>query len=1051
MAGKSQATAANRAPKPCALHGSWLPAESGGQFVVWGEQARTPRRSRGPLHPFCLAKQPLERAILDAWVPAAGNPGPSTERTQVWITAPAVGRRPSPSVELLADLGSDPPTPDAWGHWRVAAVRVSDPLALLERLPERDILGDRTIRIGHDLRFWAHLLAALEQAVRRHEYLPSMFAAQFDGFTVRGNRRKKPKIEFGHSWELADSARERIARSFERGMPLSCRALSAEEPDAPEGRAAIPAARSLAEHFLHVQLQAIVARTKHTQKLLQAFDGTYPSHGLSKSSSHISLPPITQATWEQWWQWHRRIQRASAEVDEQVCFRLADTPHDSPDDWRLQWLLSSRRDPSLLVPLEQFWKSDRDQRPKRLVREVLLQLGQAARLYDRLWEGMASEAPSELVLRREEALDFLRLQAPILQGAGFRVIVPAWWTSAGQRRLRLRLTPQSSLTGGVGAEPTGLLGINHLVKFKAEVVLDGTPLTREEWARVVEAKQGLVEVRGQWMELQPAEVGRLEEFWQKGQELVTMTVRETLQAAATESGPEIVHEGELGDLLAGLSGSGALEQLPQPRHFQGALRPYQMRGYSWLAYLERIGCGACLADDMGLGKTIQVIAAILGDRSRDPDGGPTLLVAPTSVLGNWQREVRRFAPTLIPYVHHGPKRPKTPAPFKKAVAGADIVVVSFAGARLDVNVLTKVAWRRLVVDECQNAKNPSAAVTKALRRIRAESRIALTGTPVENRLMDLWSLFSIINPGYLGTMTAFRKNVERPIMRHRDAEVASALRKMVRPFILRRMKTDKRIISDLPGKVEQNALCNLTPEQASLYEAVVRDVEQRLKQSKVDGIKRAGLVLSTLTRLKQICNHPAQFLQDGSAFSASRSHKLARVCAMLDEIEAEGESALVFTQFREVGKQLRSLFRKRYGGPVYYLHGGTPRARREHMVEEFQDPNTERGIFVLSLRAGGVGINLTRANHVIHFDRWWNPAVENQATDRAYRIGQEKCVMVHKMITMGTLEERIDEVIESKRELAEEIVGSGESWLSKLDNATFRRLISLDRGDAVIG
>ena len=306
----------------------------------------------------------------------------------------------------------------------------------------------------------------------------------------------------------------------------------------------------------------------------------------------------------------------------------------------------------------------------------------------------------------------------------------------------------------------------------------------------------------------------------------------------------------------------------------------------------------------------------------------------------------------------------------------------------------------------------------------------------------------MLNPGYLGTVAEFRKKFEKPIMKEGERATAERLRSLVRPFILRRMKTDKAIIKDLPDKLEQNSYCNLTLEQATLYEAVVRDMEAKLEAE--EGIERLGLVLSTLMKLKQICNHPAQFLQDASEFSETRSHKLARVCEMLDEIAAERESALVFTQFTEIGRGLEALFRQRYGGTVYYLHGGTPRARREHMVEEFQRPDSDPSIFVLSLRAGGTGITLTRANHVIHFDRWWNPAVENQATDRAYRIGQTKTVFVHKMVTMGTLEERIDELIESKKKLADDIVGSDESWLASLDNETFRGLVSLDSGSAVV-
>ena len=1033
---------------PCVLHGGWLPGDSDGKFVVWAEVTHGSRRSRKDDHPFHLQAAERLGALAQAWPRPGADEGFGVERIRAWTVLPGDGNAPAPSLELQADLDRDSSAATSWGCWRVDALQIADPVAMLEQLPGKDPQGIRTVRIGQDLRFWSRLLASLEDAVRRHEYLPAVFAIRSD---ARASRRKKSgawDARFDAGWELADAARERIVDTYSLAMPGACRALRSRAPADASGQGVMPDARMLASHFLAVHLEALVARARMPRFVLGAFDRSFPIHALP--ADNPLLEPISEATWQQWRKWRDRIQRSSLDADERICFRLADAPHTSPDDWRLEWLVSSRRDPSLQVPLADFWARGTSRRPSsRSVREVLLQLGQAARLYGKLWEGMDSDAPQGLALNREEALDFLRYQAPVLQGAGFRVIVPAWWTVTGQRRLRLRLTSQGAAGGAPGTESSGLLGFDTLVDFKPQLVLDGTPLTREEWERVVAAKQGLVELRGQWMELGGDEVSRLEEFWESGDSLHRMTVGDVLRTGAGADAPEIVHDGEAGRLLAGFCGTGALEQLEQPAGFAGQLRPYQLRGYSWLSYLERLGFGACLADDMGLGKTIQVLATILEDRARQPDGGPTLLVAPTSVLGNWHREARRFAPSLATYVHHGPGRPRSAESFASAVLGADIVVVSFAGARLDVGVLSKIQWRRLVVDESQNAKNPSAAVTKALRRIRAKRRVALTGTPVENRLMDLWSLFSFINPGYLGTVTEFRKSIERPIMKDRNRVAAARLRGMVQPFILRRMKTDKAIIQDLPDKVEQNSNCNLTPEQASLYEAVVRDVEASIGEA--EGINRQGLMLSTLTRLKQICNHPAQFLQDASEFSESRSHKLARVCEMLDEIEAEGESALVFTQFTEIGKSLEALFRKRYGGAVYYLHGGTPRARREHMVEEFQNPDTERAIFVLSLRAGGTGITLTRANHVIHFDRWWNPAVENQATDRAYRIGQEKRVLVHKMVTIGTLEERIDELIESKRQLAEEIVGSGESWLANLDNETFRKLIALERSDAVVG
>jgi len=358
-----------------------------------------------------------------------------------------------------------------------------------------------------------------------------------------------------------------------------------------------------------------------------------------------------------------------------------------------------------------------------------------------------------------------------------------------------------------------------------------------------------------------------------------------------------------------------------------------------------------------------------------------------------------------------------------------------------------VQWQRVVVDEAQNIKNPQAAQTKAILKLSASHRLALTGTPVENRLRDLWSIFNFLNPGYLGKEAQFRKSFELPIQKENDKVCSEMLKKLIEPFILRRVKTDKRIINDLPDKIEQKMFCTLSPEQASLYEAVVRDVEQQLEEA--EGMQRRGLILSTLLKLKQICNHPMQFLQDGSAFTTERSHKLQRLGEMLEEVIESGESALIFTQFTEIGDALQRHLEQQKHYNTYYLHGGTSPARRERMIAEFQDSATEPSLFILSLRAGGVGLNLTKANHVFHFDRWWNPAVEDQATDRAFRIGQRKNVFVHKFVSMGTMEERIDEMIEDKKRLSSLVVGSDEAWLTELDNDTFKSLIALRRSAVV--
>ena len=1044
----------------CVLHGGWLPAASGGKLLIWGESVRALGRPRKDEHPFQLRQDELVAAIREAGAALAGDaeehPGVVSS---AWAVLPGDGTRPAPSLELQAELEDEGTEPAAQLQaWRIDAVeitRLPELLGLFDSGPSHSV---PSIRCGHDLRFWQRLAERLLWSVRRHEYLPSIVPVP-PGQARRPKRRRTKAIEsdvrFESSWELAEFAEDGIVGAFSGAMASVCGALWMDDPRKTAGGIQVRDPAGLVRHFLAVQLDRTVRGTRFPRTAVKRFEGTFLQGALAAPSESVrdeSASRIGSHTWEQWRRWRGRIQRSASDADERICFRLEDPDPALPDAWRLEWLLSSRRDPSLLVPLATFWENrNSDQPPARVVREVLLQLGQAARLYDRLWDGMDSDAPSEIVLDRDEALAFLRRQAPILQGAGFRVIVPAWWTVTGQRRLRLRLAARKTMQAdGAGSAGSGLLGLDRLVEYEPRIVLDGEVLTQEEWERITAAKEGLIQVRGQWMELREGEVSRLEEYWDAADSPREMTVGGLIRAEAG-TGPdsvEVARDGELGRMLAALRGESSLEMLAQPARFEGRLREYQVRGLSWLAYLEQLGFGACLADDMGLGKTIQVIATVLEDKNRNADAGPTLLVAPTSVLGNWQRETRRFAPTLSTFIHHGPQRARSVSALTAATQRADIVIVSFGVARSDAAVLRAMDWRRLVVDEAQNIKNPSAAVTKAVRGIGANRRIALTGTPVENRLMDLWSLFSIINPGYLGSVTDFRKNVERPIMQRRNRAAGEQLRGMVRPFILRRMKTDKAIIKDLPAKVEQNSFCNLTPEQATLYEAVVRDLEAKLEAE--SGIERQGLMFATLMRLKQICNHPAQYLQDASDFSESRSHKLARVCEMLDEIEAEGESALVFTQFAEVGKSLEALFRRRYGGAVYYLHGATPRARREHMVEEFQNPDGERAIFVLSLRAGGTGITLTRANHVIHFDRWWNPAVENQATDRAFRIGQDKTVFVHKMVTIGTLEERIDELIESKKSLAEEIVATDESWLADLDNRAFRALIALDRRDAVL-
>ncbi len=483
------------------------------------------------------------------------------------------------------------------------------------------------------------------------------------------------------------------------------------------------------------------------------------------------------------------------------------------------------------------------------------------------------------------------------------------------------------------------------------------------------------------------------------------------------------------------------EGLPPPRGFRGELRPYQLRGYSWLHFLRRWGLGACLADDMGLGKTVQALSLFQRDRE---EGGraPVLLVCPTSVVENWRKEAERFTPELPVLIHHGAGRARGGA-LREAAERHALVVSTYALVQRDIEALSAIRWGGVVLDEAQNIKNPATKGAQAVRSLASEYRVALTGTPVENHVGDLWSIMQFLNPGFLGSEAEFRRRFFLPIQARGDETAAAKLRSITRPFILRRLKTDRTIIADLPEKMEMKVFCTLTREQASLYEAVVGDAVREI--ARAEGIKRKGMVLATLSRLKQVCTHPAQFLGDNSPIPG-RSGKLARLTEMLEEVLAEGDRALVFTQFAEMGEILRAHLQENFAREVLFLHGGVTRRRRDEMIERFQAGGPDGPpIFVLSLKAGGTGLNLTAAAHVFHFDRWWNPAVEEQATDRAFRIGQGKNVQVHKFVCAGTVEEKIDAMLEAKKGVAARIVGAGEAWLTELSDAELKDVFALRR------
>lgn len=822
----------------------------------------------------------------------------------------------------------------------------------------------------------------------------------------------------------------------------------------------------------------------------------------------------------------------------------------TPDEWRLQLALQSKQDEAAVYGAKlgadgsisgrwpAAWNDDVRERAE----------GWLERLRASLPAERLAGGPKDMLgapLDDEAAWRFLSADSDRLLAAGWRVMLPGWWEAATRKkpRLKAKIAPES---GGKGSS---LFGLDAIIDFDWRVAIGDVDLSEEEFAALVARNQRLVRFRGQWIALDPAllaQIRRMMTGMDKSQGLSFQDVMQLhllgdgsdeggdeTEASAEETAGRVRLEVELNEHLAALFAQlGRPSEWPlpdEPEGLQATLRNYQREGFGWLTTLRRFGLGAVLADDMGLGKTVQLIAYLLQLRHDTPPDKrrAALIVCPTSVLGNWQKELARFAPVLSVSLHYGGGRVEDPEEFQALAAASDVVLTSFATASLDQELLQSYVWAAICLDEAQNIKNAQTKQSVAVRSLSAGQRIALTGTPIENRLAELWSIYDFIAPGYLGTQRAFQERFATPIERNRDERRTAELRRLVGPFMLRRKKKDPHIQLDLPDKNEMKTYVPLTPEQSALYEQTVNELLERMRE--LEGIERKGAILAALTRLKQVCDHPALLAKDARAGNASedrqsgtpggrqpptaedrhpnnsggrqptasedrhssnsegsqpttaedwqtdaavaappvetasapaseaeiaetvaRSAKLERLLAMVKELREEDDRCLIFTQYVGMGEMLRRVLSEELGEPVLYLNGSTSKTARDRMIERFQSrtlpPDEQPNVFILSLKAGGVGLNLTAANHVFHFDRWWNPAVENQATDRAYRMGQTKDVQVHKFISLGTLEERIDEMLESKQQLSDNVISSSEGWITELSNDDLRDLITLRRG-----
>jgi non-specific serine/threonine protein kinase len=1022
------------------LHACW----SHPTLRVWGESehrrvgvrrraANHPPSKPWP-HPFAAEwrelHDALERVGLTDWKDAA--------RQDLTLRIPSYPRTPQASPQAhrfeSAEAGEGGV---ASALWTMPAVYLSGTTSrAMDFLLGLPAAAPQGVAIGDTLRGMAEVAKLALELVARGRVLPVLERPSGRGWTV------------GWRPVLSDPADEERFAVLARALPGACWAAEpAREDDGVAGLLATLVDRCVRQALVGSRVvPPRKARRSAAEWWLIALTDRF---GAFSADAH-TVEPLANALAA----WSRSIV-PPGRGGVRTCFFL--TPPagaedgSTPDDpWLLDFLLQSVDDPSLMVTAEEVWRSPRPIRVLRSVADpqerLIADLGRAMRLFPPLEPALRTPHPTQAELTAEEAFRFLREGAPLLSQAGFAVRVPPWWNRPAARLgVKLRARPAVPRENGPGR-----FGLDAIVAYDWEVSLGGSSISAEEFRALAGRKVPLVRFRGEWVELKPSEVEaalRIFDRHATGEMTAAQLLR--LAAGAEEvaeglplSGVEA--EGWLGELLAG-AGDAQARPVPTPAGFNGKLRPYQRRGVGWLVFLDSLGVGACLADDMGLGKTPQTLALLVKEREgRGKKRLPaTLLVCPMSLVGNWQRESARFAPGLKVHVHHGAER-LSGAALQEAVRGSDLVLTTYALAARDRDELASVEWGRVVLDEAQNVKNAAARQSQAVRAFRTPRRIALTGTPVENRLAELWSILDFLNPGLLGPVTAFRRRFATPIERFHDAERAAELQRLTRPFILRRLKTDRRIIRDLPEKHEMRVFCNLTREQASLYQATVDEMLARIEAS--EGIERRGLVLATLTRLKQVCNHPAHLLRDGSALEG-RSGKVARLEEIMEEVLELGDRALVFTQFAEMGHLLRGHLEARFGSEVPFLHGATSKTARDSLVARFQEGDGP-SILLLSLKAGGTGLNLTAANHVIHFDRWWNPAVEDQATDRAFRIGQRRDVQVRKLVCAGTLEERIDAMIEEKKQLAESVLGAGEAWLTELSTAQLRQVVAL-AADAV--
>ncbi|MDJ0598105.1 MAG: DEAD/DEAH box helicase [Crocosphaera sp.] len=1040
------------------LHGTWIENTQEKYFFIWGETWRSlsddiASKDSILVYPFSVDKEEIIKQLNSHDIKIKNEKNIEKVSTIFYLPSKCIAKSKKTIPLLSTELQEEDFKQKniKFIAWEIEGIKlnIDNTLSLLSQFP-LGLTNNSENFIGEDLKFWTHIYRWSLDLLTRSKYLP--------GIEQEGND------SYGQWYPLLDSLvdQQRFSK-FLQTMPNSCLAYH----NLLEGELSY----SLLKQTIILDFFSSII----DKQIRQFFDGSLPPNSFIQKwlssltqddfkfeVSEFEIKGLKNALSN----WTSSLDEYIINSNNQqqlginqfrVCFKL-ETPKTNnkseQSNWHLTYCLQALDDPDFLIYANVIWnhpvtKLVWNHRTINYPQETLLKgLGLASRLYHPIEESLQETSPSFCELDPIQVYEFIRSIDNILKDNGLGVILPSS-LEKGVKEKRLGI----SLTAEVKSKKGQRLSLKSLLNYKLNLAIGDKTISKKEFGKLLAQKSPIVELEGEWIALQPSDVKAAQEILNQSYDPLQLSVEDALRFSTGDSSTiaklpitNFEATGELANLINTINNNESIPIIENPTGFKGQLRPYQQRGVGWLTFLEKWGLGACLADDMGLGKTPQLIGFLLHLKSEEMLEQPTLVVCPTSVLNNWEREVRKFAPSLSTLIHHGDKRSKGKA-FVKEVNQKHIIITSYSLIYRDIKSFEQVEWQGIVLDEAQNIKNPQAKQSQAVRQLSTQFRIALTGTPVENRLTELWSILDFLNPGFLGTQQFFRRRFATPIEKYGDKQSLQIMRSLVRPFILRRLKTDKTIIQDLPEKQEMTVFCGLSSQQAQLYQELVDnsliDIEEKT------GIERKGLILSLLLKLKQICNHPGHFLKQKSLKTAEKSGKLLRLEEMLEELIEEGDHALIFTQFSEWGKLLQPYLQKKLNQEVLFLYGATRRVQRQEMIDRFQqDPNGPR-IFILSLKAGGTGLNLTRANHVFHIDRWWNPAVENQATDRAFRLGQKRNVQVHKFVCTGTLEEKINEMLESKQKLAQQTVDAGEQWLTELDTDQLRNLLLLDR-DAIM-